>query len=165
MHRRRATLALFLLAVVALLATTALGPDSARAHPQETRSLMEAIEEWKYPDSTMQGASGSDGGNPRITSVKLQTVLTTPAPFDDVVKFYAAKAGVDPDSPRGEKRSQAGKGEAKSVAVQDDSKGRPVRVRVLAVHADAASTVVVITRAEGEKVTHIAWSQYRRTGQ
>ena len=148
---------------VAALATTTLG-RRAGATADENISLMQSIEAWMYPDADFHGARMSDGGSPGIQSVKLQTVLTTPAPFDDVVKFYSSKAGVDPDSPDGDGRVEASRAEPKSVAVQDDSKGRPVRVRVFAVHAGEVSTTIVLTRAEGETSTHIAWSQYRRIG-
>ena len=123
------------------------------AATQEPSSLLQMIEQWKYPGSKMVGgATMSDGGNPEIEDLKCRTVLTTPDPFEAVVRFYDEKTGEGPDkSP-----------EARAVQSQDDSQDRPVAVKVISVHRLEVSTTLVITRGEKEKETHIAWSQYRR---
>lgn len=130
-----------------LLATSAfLAP--ARATPEQI-SLMQTLEEWKYPGSAFGGASMSDGGNPEIQDLACKAVLTTPDSVADVVKFYESKT--------------TGKAaEAQAVVPQDDSKDRPVAVRIISVHKGDRSNTLVITRGEGEKETHIAWTQYRR---
>jgi hypothetical protein len=122
----------------------------ARADEPGQISLMQTLSAWKYPGAQMpDGASMSDGGNPRLQSVKCAAVLTTPDPIDKVIAFHAEKLGA---------------GEAKSVAIQDDSKGRPVALRVFLVNKADTSTTLAISRAEGEKETHIAWSHYIRIG-
>ncbi len=123
---------------------------AAHAAPPGQISLMQTLAAWKYPDSQMpNGASMSDGGSPGIQAVKCAAVLTTPDPIDKVIAFYAEKLGP---------------GEARSVAVQDDSKGRPVTLRIFVVNRADTSTTLAISRAEGEKETHIAWSHYIRIG-
>jgi hypothetical protein len=147
MTKIRTTLALAASAGAAFLAMASFLPP-ARA-TQDKISLMQTISEWKYPGSTqLGGASMSDGGNPEIPDLTCLASFTTPDPVADVVKFYEEKAGKAPES--------------RAVVTQDDSKGRPVAVRIIAVHRADSSNTLVISRGEGEKETHIAWSQYRR---
>ena len=145
MPRIRTNLALALPAMGALLALAfSLAPARAT---QEGVSLLKTLEAWKYPGSTMLGgASMSDAGNPEIQDVILKAVLTTPDGFDQVVRFYEEKT--------------AATAQPRAVTTQDDSTGRPVALRVLAVQKAETSTTIVISRAEGEKATHIAWSHY-----
>ncbi len=132
----------------AVLVAMVLNLAPARATPGDGISLMQTISEWKYPGSTMLGgASMSDGGNPEMADLKCQAVLTTPDSVEAVARFYNDKTQ---------------EGHAQAVSTQDDAKGRPVDVRVISVHQADISTTLVISRGEGEKETHIAWSQYRR---
>lgn len=149
--KQKAT-ALALAASAALaLASASLAP--AKATPERQISLMETLAEWKYPDSTLLGgASMSDGGNPEIQDLTCQAALATPDPFEDVVRFYKQKAEEVPEVPAN----------ARAFVIQDDSKGRPVRVRIIAVHKFDRTDTLVISRGEQEKLTHIAWTQYRR---
>ena len=55
--------------------------------------------------------------------------------------------------------------DGKSVSIQDDSQGRTVAIRVIVVHKAGTSTTLVISRANDEKETHIAWSHYIRIGE
>jgi hypothetical protein len=151
MLKIRTALALAVPGCLALLATAGfLAPARAT---QEQVSLMQTIEEWRYPGSTqLGGASMSDGGNPEIPDLTCKANLTTPDPIQDVIRFYVGKVG---DVPAKAVESQA-------VVTQDDSKDRPVTLRIISVHKASASNTIVISRGEGEKLTHIAWSQYRR---
>lgn len=129
----------------------------ARAEPEPERmTLMQTLSGWMYPDSKMpHGASMSDGGNRKIQSVKLKAILTTPDPIEKVIEFYTKKL----DAPADPKAKDA---DAKSVITQDVSKGRPLTLRVIVVNKEDTTTTLVISRAEGEKETHIAWTHYRR---
>ena len=145
---------MMILALGLPVATLLLGP--AQAAPPGNMSLMETLSEWKYPGSTMPGgASMSDGGNPRVQSVKCQAILATPDPIEKVIKFYSDRFET-PSAPG------APEADARSVATQDDSSGRPVTLRVIVVNRADTATTLVISRASGEKVTHIAWLHYRR---
>ena len=130
------------------------------AAPVDPISLMQTLSEWAYP-GTMEpgvksrGASMSDGGNPLVRSVQCEAVLATPDPVEKVVAFYEAK--FKPGNPPGPK-------DARALSIQDDSAGRPLTLRVLVVNRAETSTTLVISRAEGEKETHIAWSHYIRLG-
>ena len=142
---------------------TTLAPRPAQAAPADGISLLQTLGEWQYPDSKLRGgATMSDGGNPHVPSIKCEAVLTSPDPIEKVIAYYAEKFGaVEPGAPRPAK-AEVKKGEAKSVSVQDDSEGRPVVLRVFVVNKVDTSTTLVISRAEGEPETHIAWSHYIR---
>ncbi len=148
------------LAAAALSGSLMLSPT--RANPEEGVTLMQTLSEWAYPGTLEPGsrlsggASMSDGGNPKIQSVKFRAILTTPDPIAKVIRFYSDKLEPAP------KPGDVAEPDAKSVSSQDDSKGRPVAVRVFVVNRDDTSTTLVISRAEGEKETHIAWSHYLR---
>jgi hypothetical protein len=129
---------------VLLVASSILAPARAT---QESVSLLQTLELWKYPGSiTLGGASMSDAGNPDIEDVICKAVLTTPDGFEDVVRFYEKKT--------------AEIAQPRAVTSQSDSKDRPIALRVFSVHKAETTTTLVISRAVTEKETHIAWSHY-----
>lgn len=145
MNPTRKTRTLALVATAALLGS-ALSPAPAQP-PREGISLLQTLAGWQYPGSTLLGGAGmSDGGNPEIQDVICQAVLTTPDPVDAVARYYESRPPVVPGA----------------TSTQDDSKARPVAVRVITVHRADTSTTLAISRAEGEKETHIAWLHYIR---
>jgi hypothetical protein len=153
-------------AFVGTAAVYADKPDGVVGRHAEPTTLLGTLEEWKYPGSKMpEGATMSGNGPyPPMQFVTCQTVLTTPDSMEKVVDFYSKKFKSVPD-----KSSQSGKdvkiGDAQSVVVQEDSKGRPVAVRVIAVNRAQTSTTLVISRSEGERQTHIAWVHFMRIGE
>jgi hypothetical protein len=152
-------------ALAPLLAAVFLLP--AVAAQDKPLTLLTMLAEYKYPDAELAGgATMSDGGNHKIQSVKCKAVLTTPDPIEKVIKFYADKFETTKaeDPARGTEKAEVEDGDGKSVSVVDDSDGRPVTVRVIVVNKADTSTTLVISRAEGEKKTHIAWSHYVRLG-
>ena len=109
----------------------------------KTFTLLGELADWKYPNSTMpKGATVSDGGNPEQRSANFKALLTTPDSFEKVVEYYESKSEGIP---------------GQSVCVQDDTEGRPVAVRSILVNRKDSSTTIVISRADGEKETHIVW--------
>jgi hypothetical protein len=135
----------------------------AQAISSEQVSLMKTLSRWKYPGSKMlDGASMSDGGNPLLQSVKCQAILTTSDPFEKVIEFYSKKLDAQPAPSKSEVEVGPKDTDAKSVATQDDSRGRPVSLRIIVVNKADTSTALVISRAAGESETHIAWSHYIR---
>lgn len=139
------------------------GSPPADEPAREGVTLMGILSEWKYPGSQMLGgASMSDGGNPNVPSLKCQAILTTPDSVEKVAAFYAKQLN-DSRTAGAQKDAGGVKGtNAKSVSTQDDSQGRPVRIRILVVNKAETSTTLVISRAEDEQETHIAWSHYLR---
>jgi hypothetical protein len=138
----------------------------ARADDTGQISLMQTLAEWKYPDSKMLGgASMSDGGNRLVQSVKCRAVLGTPDPIEKVIDFYSKKLVTPPDVILPSTKAEDLVPDGKSVSTQDDSQGRPVSVRVIVVNKADTSTTLVITRANDEKETHIAWLHYIRIGE
>ena len=145
------------------LATVRAGAPPAEAPAQGGVTLLGTLAEWQYPGSKMLGgASMSDGGNPLVPSVKCQAILTTADPVEKVIAYYSEKFGI-PRAPDPQDAQEDAKGpDGKSVSSQDDSRGRPVAIRVIVVNTAETSTTLVISRAEGEEETHIAWSHYLR---
>ena len=147
----------------AMAGSIMLGPTRGEQEkePQREASLMETLGEWAYPGTLAtgkksKGASISDGGNPRVQSVKCEAVLTTTDPIAKVIKYYSDK--FEPAA----KAGAAAEADPKSVLSRDDSEGRPVTVRVFMVNREETSTTLVISRAQGEEETHITWMHYRR---
>lgn len=132
--------------------------------PAEGTTLIGTIVNWRYPDAEIDGngqtkmtdGASMRGGVRTTQSTRLETVMTTPDSFEKVVEFYEKKYGVTDD---GAQRVDAPEG-GQSVFSQDDSKDRPLSLRVISVNRDDTATTIVISRSPNEKLTHIAWSQY-----
>jgi hypothetical protein len=127
------------------------------AAPPESATLLGMLAEWKYPGSEFHGAEMSDGGSRRLQSVKCKAVLTTADPVEKVEKYYVEKFPSGPQDVASPDTVVA-----QTVSTQDDSTGRPLQLRVIVVNRATTSTTLVISRSEGEKRTHIAWSHYLR---
>jgi hypothetical protein len=108
------------------------------------------------------GAEMSDGGNPLVPDVKCRAILTTPDPIEKVIRYYSEMAGTIPTPVGPDAKAKVKETDARAVSTQDDSEGRPVTLRVIVVCKADTTTTLVISRADGEKETHIAWSHYRR---
>jgi hypothetical protein len=107
------------------------------------------------------GATMSDGGNPLVVDVNCRAILTTPDPIEKVVAFYAKKLGTPPAPGEPGAGAAVKEADAKAVSIQDDSAGRPLTLRVFVVNRADTATTLVVSRAAGEKETHIAWTHYR----
>jgi hypothetical protein len=150
-----------LLLALAMLATRS--PYPLQAAPPDGVSLMQTLAEWKYPDSKWHdGATMSDGGTPPVQAVKCKTILITPDPIEKVIAFYDKTLGTGDAAGPEPAKAKTEKSEPNSVSIQDDSNGRPLTLRVFVVNRGDTSTTLVISRAEGEKETHISWSHYLR---
>ena len=153
------------LGVAAIAAVLLVAPllSPAQAPPPARMTLMGTLSEWKYPGSNLpRGADMSDGGNPLVPDVKCRAILTTPDPIEKVIKFYSEMAGTSPAPVGPDAKAEVKETDAKAISTQDDSEGRPVTLRVIIVNKADTTTTLVISRADGEKETHIAWSHYRR---
>jgi hypothetical protein len=151
----------FALALAAVILTM-----ESQGHTSEGLTLMGMIAEWQYPDSTINGATMSDGetanseGERTRQSIKCKTVLTTADPVRKVIDYYETKLKPAPEAAQPNQREASASG--RSVAFHDDSDGRPLAVHVIVVNTDKASTTLVISRGEKENETHIAWTHYLR---
>lgn len=142
--------------------TAEVGTESES--PSEGTTLIGTIANWRYPEAEIDGtgrtkmcdAATMRGGVRTTPSTRLETVMTTPDSFEKVVEFYGKKFGVTDDDAQ---RVDAPEG-GQSVFSQDDSKDRPLSLRVISVNRDDTATTIVISRSPNEKLTHIAWSQY-----
>ncbi|MGE3315729.1 MAG: hypothetical protein AB7O26_11505 [Planctomycetaceae bacterium] len=147
------------LIVVSLSA--AWGVDEKReVKPAQPMTLLGTLAEWQYPGSQFGGAEITDGGNRTISSAKCQALLTTSDAFEKVTKFYEEKFVSGPREPGTADKEIV----PQSVSTQDNSSKRPLQLKVIVVNRATTSTTLVISRAEGEAKTHIAWSHYMRLG-
>lgn len=152
-------IALAALGVLALACNLALADDPPA---KKNVTLLGMLSEWQYPGSQFHGAETSDAAVSGVSSIKSKAVLTTPDSADKVVAYYREKLKVDAAGRNlGEKDGQRIT-TPRSVSIQDDSNGRPLKLYVIAVNEAGTSTTLVVSRSEGEKTTHIAWSQFRR---
>jgi hypothetical protein len=148
--------------LIAFLATAAI------CHAEEPLSLMTMIAEWQYPDSKVNGASVSDAatvnrsGQRTVSSILCKTVLTTKDPMAKVIEYYKTKLKQGTDSETSKTDDKSATDSGRSVMFHDDSQGRPLGIHIIIVNTDKSSTTLVVSRAETESETHIAWTDYLR---
>jgi hypothetical protein len=125
-------------------------------------TLLGMLSEWQYPGSKFNGAQMSDAAVSDISSIKSKAVLTTPDSAEAVIDFYRKKLNVDAAGKNlGEKEGERITTK-RSVSIEDDSDGRPLKLYIIAINETRSSTTLVVSRSEGEKTTHIAWSNFRQ---
>jgi hypothetical protein len=152
-------------APIALLASMLL---TSPGNAQEPASLLTTLAAWKYPGSEMSGATLSDAatvnsaGQRTRPSVQYMAVLTTKDPVPKVLEHYRAQLQPAADSKTALQKADSTPDAGRSVTFHADSKGRPLAIEIINVNTATNSTTLVISRAEGESLTHIAWSLYQR---
>ena len=112
----------------------------------------------------MMEGTGTVGrsGERTLPSVLCKTVLTTKDPIAKVIEYYETKLKPEADPKTATPESKPGTDAGRSVMFQDDSQGRPLRIHIIIVNTEKSSTTLVISRAETESETHIAWTHYVR---
>jgi hypothetical protein len=157
MLQNRITIAAFGVLAIACNLGHADDPPS-----KKTVTLLGMLSEWQYPGSKFNGAESSDAAVRDISSIKSKAVLTTPDSAEKVVDFYRQKLKVDSaDKNLGEKDGER-IATKRSVSIQDNSDGRPLKLYIIAINETGSSTTLVVSRSEGEETTHIAWSHFRQ---
>lgn len=154
-HRIR----LVALAVIALACTMGRAEEPV---PKESVLLMSMLSEWLYPGCKFHGAESSDAAVADVSSIKNQALLTTSDTVEQVMTFYQVKLNVDATGKNlgdeGGRRTTT----KRSVLIQNVSKGRPLELYIIDINEPDASTTLTISRGDGEKTTHITWSNYRK---
>ena len=157
MPGKRITIATF--GVLAIVCNLGLAGDPPS---KKNVTLLGMLSEWQYPGSKFNGAESSDAAVNDISSIKSKAVLTTPDSAEKVVAFYRQKLKVDSAGKNlGEKEGERITTK-RSVSIQDNSDGRPLKLYIIAINETGSSTTLVVSRAEGEETTHIAWSSFRQ---
>lgn len=132
------------------------------AQPKEEVTLMGMLVEWRYPESKFNGAQMSDAAVKGIQSIKCKAMLTTPDSVEKVMEFYQNKLNVDAEGKNlGEKEGERITTD-RSVMIQDASGAGTSKLYVIAINGAKSSTTLVVSRADGEAETRIAWSNYRQ---
>ena len=147
------------LAVAAFFCSFACGQEPPPAKPV---TLLGMMHEWEYPGWEFHGAHTGDAAVSDISAIESKAVLTTSDSADKVFDFYLKKLNVDSEG----KHLNEAEGERvtskRSILVQDASATRPHKLYIIAINEAKSSTTLVISRAEGEPKTYIAWSNYRQ---
>jgi hypothetical protein len=131
------------------------------AAPKEQVTLLGMLLPWRYPDSKFNGAQVSDAGVKDISASKSKAILTTPDSVEKVMDFYQKKLNVNAEGKNlGEKQGERITTD-QSVLIQDAS-GDHSKLYVIAINETKQSTTIVVSRADGDDVTRIAWSNYRQ---
>ena len=119
---------------------------------------MGILSEWLYPGALRQQSHHERRGPILVQSIKCTAVLTTADPIEKVLAFYAAKFDKPQRLENGEPNVTST--DARSVTTLEDSADRPVTMHIMVVNKADTITTLVISRAEGEGLTHIAWTHY-----
>lgn len=151
-----------LLAAAAAVGFANVGKPAPQGEKQERVTLLGILSQWQYPGSKMlDGATMQDGGNRALPSTFCHSVLTTPDSVEKVVAFYSEKPNAT-DKEKQAVRKALPATEGGCVLLQDDSRNRPMVVKVIVVNKAESTTTLVVTRAKGEQETHIAWTHHLR---
>lgn len=130
--------------------------------PSQPITLMGMLSEWLYPECGFEGAQSSDAAVKDISSIKNKAVLTTSDPADKVFVHYLAKLNVDPEGKNLDEKAGERITTKRAISVQDLSAGRPLKLYVIAITEPKNATTLVISQADGEPKTRIAWSNFRQ---
>ncbi len=154
----------FLIGCLVGLGTVSTSRPTSGEETDDQITFFGTLAPWKYPDAKFSGASMSDGNNPRLQTVKFEVILTTGDSFEKVAKFYADQIESARGSGVKDAKVDPKAAEAKVLSTQDDSQGRPLKLRVIVINRDTTATTVVLSRADSEQQTHIVWSHYMHFG-
>lgn len=152
-----------IMAMLFLITCANVASQNARA--DEPVPLIGTIVKWRYPDaeigeSVMSDAATTDADGIRtVPSSVLKTTMKTDDSVEKVVAFY--KGLLTRSSEKDEKIGIGGQAGA-SVVFSDESDGRELGFHTILVNSTNKSTILIITRANGESKTHITWKQYLR---
>ncbi|KAA5541397.1 hypothetical protein FYK55_17670 [Roseiconus nitratireducens] len=134
----------------------------------EPLTLMGTLQPWLYPKATMDGAEMSDAetidvqGNRTRPSVRCKTIMKTPDGAEKVLEFYREKLKSQPDGKPVADDKLANWTGGRSVTYHEGEDDRSVKVYVILVNQENATTSLVISRGEDEDQTHIQWTHYQR---
>ena len=137
--------------------------------PQLQLPLVSHLKDWRYPESRLGsssfGSGGGTNGRVRTETSSSNAVMYTNDDVKTVVAYYLKKGNFprpddDPKSKHHRGFADANKDGVGGGGwiVMDDSSDRPVTVRVMVKHTADSSLLLIISRAEGEKETHIVWN-------
>lgn len=155
----RNQVAILAIGVLALAGAPMLADDPP---PEKPVTLMGMLSEWMYPDSAFHGAKTSDAAVSDISSIKSKAALSTPDSVEKVMAFYRQKLNVDAEGTNLGQKEGERVTTARSVSIQDNSDGRPLKLYIIAIHEAGSATTLVVSRSADEESTHIAWTNWRQ---
>jgi hypothetical protein len=111
--------------------------------------LNDQLGDWRYPESSPMGSHSSGTGSP----TQANAYMRTRDDLETVVRYYEKKTGLSLTP--GEITHYARSADGTTNIFDDDSKDRPLTLRIFEQHTKANSVMLVISRANGETMTHI----------
>ena len=135
----------------------------APARADEPTTLIGTIVKWRYPDAEIGKSEMADAatiaadGNRTVPSSVLKTTMVTADSVDQVLEFYRELLTRNPEH---DERLGIRPRVGRSVIFSDESQTRSFAFHTIFVNSDKVSTILIITRGEGEEETHITWKQY-----
>jgi hypothetical protein len=131
-------------------------PTGGEADPQTGASQQGnvGIGVWEYP-----GAEVTDRS---IAGPMSAAMMRCADDVDQVVEFYTSQTGIVAARQFEGGQTAYRTADGQRLAAQDQSDDRPVEMCVLVQHTPVYSATVVISRAEGEKETHVAVTCWER---
>jgi hypothetical protein len=123
---------------------------------------MGILSDWIYPGSEFKGAQSSDAAVTDISSIKSKALLTTTDSVGKVLDHYREKLNVDAEGNNLTEKEGDRVTSDRSVLIQEVSGGSEPSLVVICINRKRSSTTLVVSRAGGEDVTRIAWSDYRQ---
>ncbi len=144
-----------ILAIPFVVAAIAIAANRAG----QAQDWRQRLGDWQYPAATVNNGGSAGGGATGAVNTFLSHAsasMTTRDSLDDVVKYYEKKTGcsLTPAPFSGYGRSVDGM----TNIFEDDSKSRPLTLRIFQQHTKVYSLTLVISRGEGEKLTHVYWT-------
>jgi hypothetical protein len=133
------------------------------ASADEPVTLIGTIVKWRYPDAEIGKSQMSDAatidadGKRTVPSIILTTTMTTADSVDKVLAFYQELLQRNPTT---DDKLGIGRQVGRSVIFSNESEGRPFALHTIVINDTDTSTILIITRGEGEKQTYITWKQY-----
>lgn len=140
----------------------ATAEQSVEAPAKEGVTLLGMLSEWIYPESKFHGAESSDAAVTGISSIKSKSRLTTTDSVEQVVEHYRKLLKVDAEGTNLGGKAGERVTTKRAISIQDNSEGRPLKLVVITITEPGDATTLVISRAAGEELTNITWSNFRQ---
>lgn len=147
------------LVVVPLLLVAGAPPGGGPGQNDAEMRRDRLLKLWKYPGSAVASASAGGGAKSgpggSFATFSAAAQMTTADSVEDVARYYEEKAGVKLTPVPHIVSTKADERGTHHFA--DDSQDRPLTLRLYAGHLKDQAVVLVVSRGEGEKRTHILW--------
>ncbi len=139
-----------MLLLIAIVVT--IGSILSCFQPGQAQDLTHRVGDYRYPAAKIE--SGGWGGANSASGSHVFASMVTTDPLDDVIAYYEKKLNVDLSKKGGYGKSM---GNMNNI-FENNYQGRPLSLRIFQQHTKVYSLLLVVSRGNEEKDTHIYWS-------